>query len=305
MSETPVYFALAQLNSLMTGSLRLALAMLALSALAGMVSLRLPRWLALGPYFGAWCLLSALVGLTAAGLLVQMLPYDNPFVWQGLRTAAGLSLGAAALLALQLSRLWRLPALRLGHGLIAGLGLGLCAWLPSFSRSDKVLLSTLSVLPFAIALSYFPLLLLPGSRRWRGCFHALWLPAAVSGLLLHHLWLYPLLAGIPQQGEFFPYINLYDWFLFVSVILYSGNLYVDYWLSSRLSSRQAAPRAASSPRTEPANQPERDYDPISSGAAGTPLLPSDGLALSWNYLVLAVSIICLWLNANVFDTLAL
>jgi hypothetical protein len=29
------------------------------------------------------------------------------------------------------------------------------------------------------------------------------------------------------------------------------------------------------------------------------------LALSWNYLVAVAAVLCLWLNANVFDTLAL
>ena len=265
MSETPVYFILVQLNSLMTGSLRLSLALLAMSLLACLLSLRVSSWLPLTRYFSALGLGAAAVGLVAALCEKGMLPYENPFVNQGVWFAVGLLLGAGLLLGLQSLKSFEIKALRLMLGLIGSLGLGACFWLPSFSRSDKVLISTLMIWPMAVALAYFPLLL--AGVRHRGLFHLLWLPGAGIGLLLHYLWLYPMLAGIPKEGEFYPFINLYDWFLFLAVILYLGNLYIDYWLR------------------------QRDQRSI--------------LTLGWNYLVVVAAILCLWLNANVFDTLAL
>lgn len=266
MSETPVYFVLVQLNSLMTGVLRMSLALLALSLLTALLSLRWRDWLPLPRYLSALAGLTAVTGLAAAGAEKVLLPYENPFVNQGLITA-GIYLGSALLLlVLQSLPLFQKNIWRGVISLLGGLGLGLSFWLPSFSRSDKLLISMLMIWPMAVALAYFPLLLTARPVPAR-VFHLLWAPGAVLALGLHYFWLYPFLAAIPKEGEFYPFINLYDWFLFVAVILYSGNLYIDYWL------RQGAQRSK--------------------------------LALSWNYLVAVVAVLCLWLNANIFDTLAL
>jgi hypothetical protein len=53
--------------------------------------------------------------------------------------------------------------------------------------------------------------------------------------------------------------------LYGFVILYSGNLYIDYWLNQGKSS----------------------------------------WAMCWHYLALIAALVCLWFNSNVFDSLAL
>ncbi|HEY9841513.1 MAG TPA: hypothetical protein V6D23_13715 [Candidatus Obscuribacterales bacterium] len=268
MSQASAYFILAQLNSIMTGCLRLGLALLGLALLAGWLSLWWPRWLRLGAYFSAWVPGLALVALGAACAANLLLPQPNPFISNGLWLAVGLLPAAALLLALQRLRAWQNWAFRLAVCLAGSAALALSILLPAFSRSNQILLSVLLDLPMAVALVYFPLLLLPQARaRYAGSLHLLWGLGASASLLIHYLWLWPQLAGIPQEGEFYPFINLYDWFLFAAMILYLGNLYIDYWL-------------------------KWDY-------------PRSWLALSWNYLVMVASVLCLWLNANIFDTLAL
>lgn len=268
MSEASAYFILSQLNSLMTGGLRLCLDFLALGALAGLLSLRWQKWLPLGRYFSAWLLSLAVLALGAALGMQVLLPQPNPFVQQGLLLAACLIPAALLLLGLQSLALWLRPGFRLAVALLGLVCLACCLLQPAFSRSNQILLSCLLDLPLAVALAFFPFGLLPELRgRFKTAFHSLWLLAAPVSLLIHSLWLWPRLAAIPQQGEFFPFISLYDWFLFAVMILYLGNLYIDYWL--KLGNR-------------------RSY-----------------LALSWNYLTLVVTVLCLWLNANIFDTLAL
>lgn len=269
MSETPVYFVLAQLNSLMTGSLRLSLAF----GLLGVVSLAWGGWcqqkdgLRLGHYFWGWMAAVGLVGLAAVLLEKQLLPYQNVFVNQGVILALLLVPGACLLLWAVLR--WQGWRMQMGLALLAGMGLLLACWAPSFSRSDKTGITLLMALPVAISLAHFGLLLAGASTpalRWR--LHLLWGLSQVPIGGLYFFWLSPQLQGIPQAGEFYPFINLYDWFLLIFMILYLGNLYIDFWL----------------------NQPDQE---------------TSSLALSWNYGVVVVGLLCLWLNTNVFDTLAL
>jgi len=266
MSETPVYFFLAQVNAIMTGSLRLAMAFALLCLCAWALSLFSERYLPLGRYLTGWLALLGAVGLATAGILRYVLPYANPFVAQGLVFGGLLCCAAVLLLGVQSLKLWQHKLLR--GGLVFG-GLLLwtwAGWQPAFSRSDKTVLTALMALPVALALAYFPLLFRPELRLpVAAFFHGGWILAMGVTLAIHHGWFYPILAGIPQEGEFYPYINLYDWFLFLFVILYSGNIYVDYWLKQR----------------------------------------SSQLALSWNYPIVVVALLCQWLNTNVFDTLAL
>lgn len=266
MSQASAYLILAQLNTIMTGCLRLGIGFLGLTALAGLMGLKRQSLVPLGRYFSAWMTLSSLCGLFAAIGAWLLLPQPNPFVAHGLVLALILlpaGLGLTALQGPQRGTLWRL-----GLSLAAAVGLGGCLAFPSFSRSGATLVSSLLDLPLGLALAYFPLGMLPRLREQLGPqLHRLWLAATPVSLLLHYFWLWPRLAGIPQQGEFYPFINLFDWFLAAAMILYLGNLYIDYWL--RLGSHRSI------------------------------------LALSWNYLVLIATVLCLWLNANVFDTLAL
>lgn len=266
MSETPVYVLLAQLNSVMTGGLRLALAFAALTLLAWGGSVRSRRCLDLAPYLNAWVVFLALMGLGTSLWEKALLPYQNPFVNQGVWLSGGLLLVGGGALGLQALPFWQRSALmRSLLALIFGLSWFWSLFLPSFSRSDKTLFSTLMAVPVAISLAYFVLLLTGQERRFARILHATWALSLPVNLLIYYLWLWPLLAGIPQAGEFFPFIHLYDWFLMAFVILYLGNVYIDYWLKQT----------------------------------------TRNLALSWNYLVLVSAILCLWLNTNIFDTLAL
>lgn len=268
MSETPVYFLLAQLNALMTGSLRLALASVLLLALAWAWSLRQSARadaLPLARYFSGWVAGLGALGLLAAASLWFLLPYPNPFVLNGFWTGLGLLLLALVLLGLQARPFWQQTIWPRGLAVaLLGLAWLACAWLPAFSRSDKTLLTALMALPWMLALAWFPVLFGSG-WRWRHFFHGTWLLSMAAGILLHYGWLYPILSGIPRVGEFYPYINLYDWFLVLFMILYSGNIYVDYWLKQRASQ----------------------------------------LALSWHYPVVVTALCCQWLNTHIFDTLAL
>lgn len=267
MSETPVYFVLAQLNSLMTGGLRLALSLWGLSCLSWILAWRWPRWLQLGKYFSAWMVLPVLCALAAGWAVQSLLPLPNAFVQQGIYLALGLSAVAAALLGLQKLSLWRHAGFRLTV-LLANLGaFSWCLSQPSFSRSDKVLLSMALALPVTLGLIYFPLTFLNERRLYTSALQSLWLLCCPLAIGIHLCWLAPILAEIPQEGEFYPFINLYNWFLFLAVILYLGNLYIDYWLN------QGNHRSK--------------------------------LAISWNYFVALVAVLGLWLHANIFDTLAL
>ncbi len=264
MSETPIYFFLAQVNSLMTGALRLSLAADLLLIVVLLGSFFAPHWSRLGLYFGAWGSFYAAVGLLSAALLKNILPYQNPFVNQGVYTAVALLLGGllvSVLLRFSLERrVWRIGLAGLSALALAGV----CLW-PAFSRSDKTLMSVLMALPVAIAIAYLPLLFSERYTKWQSALHLLWGLSLPWGLVVYYVWIFPFLKGIPQAGEFYPFINLYDWILMLFVILYSGNIYIDYWLKDR-----------------------KVY-----------------LAVGWHYLVFSLAIVCHWLNANIFDTLAL
>ncbi|PIQ26094.1 hypothetical protein COW36_02160 [bacterium (Candidatus Blackallbacteria) CG17_big_fil_post_rev_8_21_14_2_50_48_46] len=268
MSETPVYFLLAQLFTLMTASLRLALAFLVLALLTLLGSVFFARQaflLRLSRYWLGWVAGLALAGGSFALAEVQLLNYANPFVWQGFYLSCVL-LGLGGLF-FTLDRFLPAKAVYFQSGLI----LMVLVWVsfhPGFSRSNQVWLTVVFTLPVALALSYFCLWLplkVEVERSLRHLFHGLWGGSSLLALGLYVFWLYPRVSGLPPTGEFFPFLNLYDWFFVVFMILYSGNLYIDYWLRE----------------------------------GKRPLL------LAWNYGVVVAALLCLWFNASIFDTLAL
>lgn len=269
MSEAPLYLILAQLNSIMTGGLRLTLGFGLCWLLLVLLSLWRPQYLSLSRYFVGWWALAALVSAAAAGAVSLYLDYPNPFVKQGLWLSALCLAVLPLLIALHAGRQWEHRALRLMALLLLGpllfAALFWSGWGVSFSRSDKVLFSTLIGLPMALALSYFPVVLAGQQQKWGPVFHGLWGLSILPCLALHYFWLYPILSETSPYVEFYPYVNLYDWFLFVFVILYLGNFYIEHWLK----------------------------------------VTNTFLSLSWNYLILLCALLCLWFNTNIFDTLAL
>lgn len=277
MSETPAYFLLAQLFTLMTASLRLALGFALLSALAVGLGLVLRQKApekclelqGMARYFNGWQGLMALAGGLFAGAETGLLTYPNFFVQRALGFAFGLLLlwGVQGVCLRKSSPVWQTLALGLSLGSVT-----LACLMPGFSRSNETAMTVIFALPVAVVLSYFALWLSPERQpsRWiRSVSHGLWLGTAGLALGNYWFWLYPRLAGLPPEGEFYPFLKLYDWFLMVFMLLYLGNLYIDYWLRTGKT------------REKPA------------------------LVLAWNYGVLIAGLICLWFNASIFDTLAL
>lgn len=264
MSETPIYFLLAQLFTLMTASLRLALAFLLLTLLA-QIAVCMKRWPAWSPqladYWSGWMGAMGLMGALFAGSEALLLNYPNPFVWQGLRVGLMLALLSGLLrFSGRFHCHWQLPLLVFT--------LVLSFWLPPFSRSAQTWLTVAFAWPVALSLSYFCLWFRPAveiPQALRSLIHTLWSLAALGTGLLYLFWFYPRVSGLPPAGEFYPFLNLYDWFFVIFMILYSGNLYIDYWLKEGKRS----------------------------------------LLLAWNYGVVVAALLCLWLNASIFDTLAL
>ncbi len=267
MSETPIYFVLAQLHSLMTASLRLALSILFLMAVVLALSLWQNKWKAFATYLNGWLLMSSGAGLLASLGQRFLFPASNHFIDQGVYSSlALLSVGSvfAIVAGLKLTQTRWLQA-SLSLGLLALCVYGLQA--ADFSRSDKVLASCLLALPLSLNLIYFPLLFDPQHQQYKHFFHLIWGLSAPISLGIYFIWLEPILSGIPQEGEFYPFINLYHWFLLLVMILYLGNLYIDYWL------KQGNSRFK--------------------------------LTISWHYLITFIALLGLWLNANIFDTLAI
>jgi hypothetical protein len=275
MSETPAYFVLAQLFTLMTASLRLALGFALLSALT--LALRLvlqnpkqyPLLLGLARYFNGWLGVSALAGGAFAGAEILLLSYPNFFVQRGLGFALGLLLlwGGQGFLLRSSGSVLHMLAMGLSLGSVA-----LACWVPAFSRSNETAITVIFALPVALVISYFALWLSPAQsppRLLRSVFHGLWGGLSTLALSAYLFWLYPRLAGLPPEGEFYPFLKLYDWFLMLFMLLYLGNLYIDYWLRTGENGEKPA------------------------------------LVLAWNYGVLVAGLICLWFNASIFDTLAL
>jgi hypothetical protein len=263
MSEDILYFVLAQLYTLGTSALRLSVAFASLVTFGSLVQFApLRRWLRapLLTYWSGWMTVLALAAGVCLGLSRLLLPFPNSFVDAGLGWSGGLLLFAGALWgASARSIAWVRCLLLLGLGLFT-------FWMPAFSRSDKLWVSVLYSLPVALCLSHFPLQL--AKLRHKSdipLFHTLWLGLMGLVFLIHQVWMYPQLQQIPTVGEFYPYSSLYDWFLYGFVILYSGNLYIDYWL----------------------NQGNRSW------------------AIGWHYLAVIAALVCLWFNSNVFDSLAL
>lgn len=287
MSETPAYFVLAQLFTLMTASLRLALGFSLLSALAIGLGLLLrsaqQRQLMQGlvRYLNGWLGLSALAGGGFACAEILLLSYPNFFVQRGLVFALGLLLlwGGQEFLLRRLAQTGKsgrsvtsgfvLQALSMGLSLG---GVALACLMPAFSRSNETAITVIFALPVALVISYFSLWLSPAQsppRLLRSVFHGLWAGLSTLSLSAYLFWLYPRLAGLPPEGEFYPFLKLYDWFLMLFMLLYLGNLYIDYWLRTGENGEKPA------------------------------------LVLAWNYGVLVAGLICLWFNASIFDTLAL
>lgn len=264
MSESPAYFLLAQCFTFMSVALRLSLGFLCVGLLSILgKELKLIKN-PLSNFWWAWGAFCALVSALSAEMALRILPYANPFLSSG-RFMAWVSLGGLlGLIGLQGLKAtpWRSKAsLLLGFML-----LGYLIVQPPFSRSNQIWLSVLFHLPMGLGLGYLSALLTQNmSLDLKRIYH--W----GSGLSLctilgfHYFWLLPRLEPIPKAGEFYPYINLYDWFLWGFVILYLGNLYIDYWLKERL------------------------------------YLPQ----MLWNYLLLITGLVSIWLNSSIFDTLAL
>lgn len=272
MSEATLYFVLAQLFSISTAAMRLALAFAWLSGGA---------WLVLGlenkpgrrGAFTALYLqgLSIVLALTSAGtfgLLQYKMPYPNPFVARGWLLA--LILGGLGFFFLILERRWTGQWRRLhlvGYALVKW---GCVFWLcqgDSFSRSDRIVLSVMMCLSMAWTVAYFGLSwqVSEESSAFQNRFNVGWGILFLPLLVSHILWLHPILAGLPAEGEFYPFVALYHWFLVIAVLLYLGNLYIQYWLK----------------------------------------LQTSALFIVWRYLMTVTAITLLWFLTNIFDTLAL
>ena len=100
-----------------------------LFALLLLGSLFAERCTRLGLYFGAWSVFYAVVGLSCAAGLKQVLPYQNPFVNQGVVTAGALVVGAGVFTALLAWRPQQKPW-RVGIGIVSSLALGFVFWWP-------------------------------------------------------------------------------------------------------------------------------------------------------------------------------
>lgn len=262
MSETPIYFFLAQLNLLLTSNLRIGFVFLILSVISG-VWFHHQMAQRLSAYWLAWASVTTLLTLGSAWALHTLLQSPNTFVQQGTYNGIGLAAAVVSAWAAQL-------CMRKGYGNTARLAYLLstmigsyCIYTYSFSRSDKDLFSLGLTLPIALAVSYFPLCFL--SYPPAKVFHLLFLVSLFPLTLIYYGWMHPLIFHIPQVGEFYPFINLYDWILPGFVILYLGNIYIDFWLNKR----------------------------------------KNTLALVWNYPMVVTAILCQWLGTNILDTLAL
>ncbi len=264
MSETPIYFFIAQLNSLLTGGLRLGYGffVLAVLMLCGSFWVSEPAQRdsrrGLASYWLTWSTGLSLLALSSALALSQLLAAPNVFLKQGIYSTVGLLIASGMLLVFQYFKRGR-------WGLCLSLPVALfCVYAYSFSRSDKDLFSIVLALPVALGVSYFPLCFFKQNTTDR-LFHSVFLWLLLPVFFVYYGWMYPLIKHIPAAGEFYPFINLYDWILPLFVILYSGNVYIDYWLNKRKSI----------------------------------------LVLMWNYPVAVAAILCQWLNTNILDTLAL
>jgi hypothetical protein len=263
MSETPIYFFLAQLNLLLTANLRMGFVFLALSVCSGLWFRRQPVDQRLSTYWLGWSSASVMLALGSAWALQTLLDRPNILLQEATYSGMGLAAAVVSSWAAQFFvRKGYHSTARIVYLISVLIGC-YCIYAYSFSRSDKDLLSLGLTLPIAVALSYFPLCFLnrPPARG----FHLLFLASLFPLGLIYYGWMYPLVKHIPQVGEFYPFINLYDWILPVFVILYLGNIYIDFWLNKR----------------------------------------KNTLALVWNYPMVVTAILCQWLSTNILDTLAL
>lgn len=266
MPETSFYFLLAQLNLLLTSHLRLGFVFLFLAlgtALWQQYRLQTTRLRGLDNYWLAWSSGCTLIAGGSAVALYQMLPTAHAFLQESTYSSLGLCAAVLCVWAGQI--FWRKHYYSAGT-VSRALGFlisSYCLYTYSFSRSDKDMFGLILALPVALALSYFPLCFLkqPPAQG----FHKVFLLSLLPVFGVYYGWMYPLTQHIPSVGEFYPFINLYDWILPLFVLLYLGNVYIDFWLNERKST----------------------------------------LALIWNYPVVVTAILCQWLNSNILDTLAL
>lgn len=266
MPETPFYFLLAQLNLLLTSHLRLGFVFLFLalgSALWQQYRANTSSLQGLDHYWLAWS--SGCVAIAGGSTLAlhRMLPSINGFLQESTYNSLGL---CAAILCAWAGQIFGVKGYRSARTVshtLAFLVSSYCLYAYSFSRSNKDLFALILALPVALALSYFPLCFLkrPPAKK----FHFIFLLGLFPVFGVYYGWMYPLTRHIPSVGEFYPFINLYDWILPLFVLLYLGNVYIDFWLNERKST----------------------------------------LALIWNYPVVVTAILCQWLNSNILDTLAL
>lgn len=266
MPETTFYFLLAQLNLALTSHLRLGFVFLLLAlGSAFWHQYRSPRQTHEGidAYWLAWSTGCVLLAGGSAFALRRMLPEVNVFMQDSIYTTLGL---CAAVLCAWAAHVFWSKGYRSASTISRGLSLiisSYCLYAYSFSRSDKDLFALILAWPVALALSYFPLCFLKNPPAQT--FHRVFLVGLLPVLGVYYGWMYPLTQHIPSVGEFYPFINLYDWILPLFMLLYLGNVYIDFWLNKRKST----------------------------------------LALLWNYPVVVAAILCQWLNSNILDTLAL
>lgn len=271
MSETTLYFALAQLNLILTAHLRLGFVFVFLGIgwrlwqqyRPGATSHTQTEDRGLSEYWLAWATAAAGLALGSALGLQYLLERQSLILYEGFYDSLGL---AAAVLSAWAASVFMGKSYRSAGLITYAISLVIsayCLYTYSFSRSDKDLFGLILALPVALSLSYFPLCF--RQRVPAKAFHQIFLWGLLPVLGVYYGWMYPLTRHIPQAGEFYPFINLYDWILPLFVILYLGNIYIDFWLNKR----------------------------------------KNTLALVWNYPVVITAILCQWLNTNILDTLAL
>lgn len=272
MSEATLYFVLAQLFSCSTAALRLALAFAILSGgvwLWGALKqhhLRMASFTAL--YLQGWSIFCALAGALTFALMQANLPYANPFVARGWQLS--LIVAVMGLLGLLLERRWVWQWPRqwwVGYAVLKWGGLFWLCHGPSFSRSDRIWLSVAMVLALAWTMAYFGLSWQSSDTAMavQNHFNVGWGVLVLPLLVSHVSWLHPILVGLPVEGEFYPFVALYHWFLVIAVLLYLGNLYIQYWLKLQVSA----------------------------------------VFIAWRYLMVVTAMTLLWFLTNIFDTLAL
>lgn len=248
MSESALYFLLSQLSACATASLRFSLAFVVISGVSWLLVSKPTEsssikvfdtlvWAFAARYNQGWGVFLAMASGVFFWLSQQFMPHPNPFILRGGQLA--LILVTTGLVALLLEQ-YVIRHLQLHwqryYGLLKLVVLWFVCHGPSFSRSDRIWLSVTMVLFVAWTVGYFALSWqaeTPVLQTYRACFNAGWLLLFLPALGIYLLWLQPILAGLPPEGEFYPFVALCHWFLVINMILYLGNLYIQYWLKQQ------------------------------------------------------------------------